>query len=282
MPFTLIKGTFHVKGYSPDGDSLKLKADNSAHWNKLRGNKVDPNQRGHVQLRVEGIDSLETHYARSPTTHQPLTYAHQATDELLNFLNITNVIWGPTHTRVTSANDGTRGYILARNTGPYGRPICFVFPDTINHPDGSDVFLDTDLVKKSLNYHMLKIGQAYPLFYETLFFDLRNELAGVVGQARASNLGLWPVDATNSGFDAADLAALENSIGIFPKLFRRIIDHNRAGQPLSDLPSRLAQERITIVPTVHHTNYDTVVKIEGDTIRMTEKPEDVIFGTVIR
>jgi hypothetical protein len=28
MPFVMIKGTFHIKGYSPDGDSIRFKAHN--------------------------------------------------------------------------------------------------------------------------------------------------------------------------------------------------------------------------------------------------------------
>lgn len=28
MPFFLIKGTFHVVGYQPDGDSIRFQADN--------------------------------------------------------------------------------------------------------------------------------------------------------------------------------------------------------------------------------------------------------------
>ena len=281
MPFTLIKGTFHIVGYSPDGDSLKLKADNSSNWRKLRGRDVDPNSQGHVQLRVEAIDSLETHYG-NPSRHQPLGLAHAATDEAMGFLGITDVVWGPSHRKVTSANDGTQGYILARSTGPYGRPICFVFPGTTSEPDGSDVFLKPDLVRESLNFRMLSIGHAYPLFYETLFFDLRQELAGAVAEARSGNSGVWATDKSNDGFDGTDLAGLENNTPIFPKLFRRLVKHHGSGRPLSDLPDRLEGERITIIPTVHHTTLDTVVEISGRTVRMTERPEDLVFGTVIR
>ena len=30
MPFFIIKGTFHVLGYSPDGDSIRFQADDDA------------------------------------------------------------------------------------------------------------------------------------------------------------------------------------------------------------------------------------------------------------
>ncbi len=62
MSFNLIKGTFHVVGYSPDGDSIRFQANDRNKWNLLEGPPVQPNARGHVQLRIEAIDTLETHY----------------------------------------------------------------------------------------------------------------------------------------------------------------------------------------------------------------------------
>ena len=277
MPFTLLKGTFHVKGYSPDGDSLKFKAKRASNWKKLTGKAVKPNAKGHVQLRIEGIYSLETHYARSPTSHQPRPLAHQAGDELMVLLGITNVVWGPSHGRVSSANDGVEGFILARNTGPYGRPICFVFSGSINKQDGSSVYLDKQLVRKSANYAMLRIGHAYPLFYETLFYDLRDALASAVKEARSKQRGLWPKDDSNTWIDATDIPALEDKVVLFPKLYRRLIDHDRSGQPMSKLPERLDNEDITVISTVHHTHFDTVVEVNGKKVRMTVKPEDLVF-----
>ena len=36
MPFVVIKGTFHVVGYSPDGDSVRFMADDKGLWSKLK------------------------------------------------------------------------------------------------------------------------------------------------------------------------------------------------------------------------------------------------------
>ena len=55
MAFFLIKGTFHVKGYSPDGDSIRFRARNPDNWKKLSGPAAESNARGHAQLRVEGV-----------------------------------------------------------------------------------------------------------------------------------------------------------------------------------------------------------------------------------
>ena len=74
MPFTLIKGKFHIKGYAPDGDSLRFSPDDHNNWKKLDGPKVKLNKRRHhAQLRFEGIDALETHY-RARTIHQPAEF----------------------------------------------------------------------------------------------------------------------------------------------------------------------------------------------------------------
>ena len=35
MPFNLIKGTFHVVGYSPDGDSIRFRAEDLQNWDCL-------------------------------------------------------------------------------------------------------------------------------------------------------------------------------------------------------------------------------------------------------
>ena len=283
MPFTLIKGTFHVVGYSPDGDSLRFKARNIANWSKLVGKyKVNLSKGPKVQLRVEGIDSLETHYSRSPVRHQPEDLADEATDELLKLLKIRNVVWSPKRSRVRSADDGVDGYILAREAGTRGRPICFVFQGDAPETDGSDVFLDAARVRKSVNYAMMKVGHAYPLYYDTLFFDLRQELSKAVQIARAANLGVWARDTSEKLFKGTNVNDLENNLVIWPKLFRRLIKHKRSGQPMSRFADRLAREKITIIPTVHHTRLDTAVEIQGNQLRLLHPPEDLVVGSVIR
>ena len=50
MTFRVIQGTFHVVGYSPDGDSVRFKAQNEANWALLEGQAVKLNKKGHAQL----------------------------------------------------------------------------------------------------------------------------------------------------------------------------------------------------------------------------------------
>jgi hypothetical protein len=72
MDYYLIKGHFHVIGYSPEGDSLMFQAGNPKVWDKIASEhraifeRKQQEGEGVVQLRLQGIDSLETHYAPSP------------------------------------------------------------------------------------------------------------------------------------------------------------------------------------------------------------------------
>jgi hypothetical protein len=61
MPFTLIKGNFRIVGAAPDGDSVRFYPTDRKAFAKA-GLSVRLNSRGGVQLRLEGIDALETHY----------------------------------------------------------------------------------------------------------------------------------------------------------------------------------------------------------------------------
>src|SRR5262245_54818029 len=124
MPFTLIKGTFHVVGYSPDGDSIRFKADNRQNWDLLDGPNVELNAKEHAQLRVEAIDTLETHFQGH---HQPLSLAKAAMNFLLSELGIKDVKFNEAGTKVVSARDATRGYILSRKAEGNHRPVSLVF-----------------------------------------------------------------------------------------------------------------------------------------------------------
>src|SRR5262252_386729 len=102
MPFRVIEGTFHVVGYSPDGDSIRFAPNNPSLLSLLDGPRADVNARGHVQLRFEAIDTLETHFLNE---HQPLTLAIKALDFTLLQLGIKNVEWDALRTRITRADD---------------------------------------------------------------------------------------------------------------------------------------------------------------------------------
>jgi hypothetical protein len=276
MPFLVIKGTFHVAGYSPDGDSIRFQADNEANWAKLEGPPVTLNARRHAQLRLEAIDTMETHYRN---IHQPLTLATKALDFLLRELGITDVQWDELRTRITEANDGTEGYIVSRTVEPNRRPVAFVFAGAPPAADGSSIFLDVDLLQQSLNYQSLTAGLAYPTYYKGLFSDLRTALTEASNRARQAHLEIWSEDRTNTGFAVEGLESISAEHVILPKLFRRLAEYLEVGGSVVGFKEflELKAEGITIISTAHFTHFDTVVKVDGNVVRMTEPPENLVF-----
>src|SRR5918993_2197372 len=276
MPFFVIKGSFHIEGYSPDGDSVRFRADNKEHWAKLSGRPAELNAKDHAQLRMEAIDTLETHYE---DTHQPLELAIGALEHLLEGLGITDVEWNETRTTVTAANDGTEGYILSRAVEKNGRPVAFVYAGTVPEEDGSEIFLDADRMRQSLNHRALEDGVAYPTYYKGLFHDLREALTEAVGRAREAKRKVWAEDRTNVGFEVEGLEAITDEHVILPKLFRRLAEYLEAGGSGAGVEKVLSarEEEVIVISTVHPTHFDTVVEVKGNTVRMTEPPENLIF-----
>lgn len=276
MSFYLIKGTFHVVPYSPDGDSARFKADNKGNWKLLSGPAVEWNARDHVQLRFEAIDALETHYGGH---HQPKELALAAREELIAKLGIKDVEWNEKQTKVISAKDGTKGFILARVVESHRRPVAFVFAGGIKKKDGAEIRLDQEMVKKSVNYHLIKEGLAFPTYYTGLFPDLRDEFTVAVQKAREEKNGIWAQDKTNTGVILKDLEGVSNHDVILPKLFRRIVAFMGHGGQIDKFKEYLKEQndQLTILPETHFTRLDVIVEIEGDKVRLTKKPEELVF-----
>jgi len=287
MPFTLIKGTFHAVGYSPDGDSVKFKAANRNNWKKIEGRPKLSKTKDHVQLRFEGNDALETHFRPrlkgSTEVHQPLRWAQAARDSMLAAVGIKNVKWGPKGKRVVQADDGVQGYILTRavDSNRYGRPVSFVYAGTTAEKDGAEVRLTPALLRKSVNYKLVAAGHAYPTYYKTLFSELRDELTRAVNLARNANpkRGLWIADKTR-GFDFTNQAAITDAYPILPKLFRRLIEHLQSGGQLSDFGEFLKKKKdgVLILPHANHTDaLNYVVEVKGKRVSLTVPPENLVF-----
>lgn len=277
MAFHLIKGTFHVVGYSPDGDSIRFQADDRGNWDLLDGPPVGINAREHVQLRIEAIDTPETHYLGH---HQPLQLANKATLFLLDALGIKKVKFDKAGTKIVSAQDGTPGFILSRQTEKYGRPVSFVFAGGAKEDDGATVFLRPDRLEKSVNYQSALAGMAYPTYYTGLFSDLRKKLNSAVAKARKGHgKGVWPMDKTTQGFTVSSLASITDEQVILPKLFRRIINFMGDGGSIDGFKGYLAAnpDPVLELKTGHFTNLDTFVEVTGNEVRLTVEPEDLVF-----
>ena len=180
---------------------------------------------------------------------------------------------------LTAANDGTQGYILSREVEVNGRPVAFVYAGTPPEVDGSEIFLDAERMSESLNQRALEEGFAYPTYYKGLFHDLREALTETVARARKVQHGVWAEDRTNAGFEVEGLDSITDEHVIMPKLFRRLAEYLQAGGSVAGFKEFLEvrEEGIIVISTVHPTHFDTVVEVEGNTVRMTEPPENLIF-----
>jgi endonuclease YncB( thermonuclease family) len=292
MPFIVIQGTFHLvgrtqagnaSGFEPDGDSIQFKPTNPQLLDRLDqpGRPYRLTLIDSTQLRLEGIDALELHF---DSTHQPRPLADEARDFLTGKLGLNPVPYRPPRNiRVQPPvlKDATAGFILSRALEINGRPIAFAFTSTPPAADGAEVFLRATLLRRSLNYRSLAGGQAYPLFYDTLFADLRAVLTEAAATARQAGLGLWPQDRSQTGLAVTNQVALEQQGVLFPKLFRRLsefLTQPQAGGLGGFLPwLAVSEEQVLDLPAGNFTHFDNVVAVEGDQVRLLRRPEELVF-----
>jgi len=280
MALTMIKGRFRVIGASPDGDSVRFYADDPTTY--ARANiKVRLNGQGGAQLRLDGIDALETHYAG---WHQRTELGNAAAKKLLDYLGIKNVRRNNRGIVTSARPDEVPGYIMTRFADKYGRAVSFAFkgaPPT-NEADGELAFLDVEHMRKSANHTMLESGLAYPTFYSLLYVDLRKAMADAANKARTAEKGVWHDDLTTAGFDVTDRDQLSDLV-ILPKLFRRLVDYvdldETGGASLDGFAHYLdtRNDRLFTVPDGHSTELSTLVTVDGQHVQLTVPPERIVF-----
>ncbi len=285
MTITVIQGNFRVVKTAPDGDSIRFYPHNPELWKKLQ-TRVRTNHSGGAQLRLDSIDALETHYHPKGGTigmqHQPLEFADAAAGELLTFLGFKKITRGSNQVITAAEPEEVPGFIVTRFADMYGRPVVFVFKGNSEQEDGSDIYLDKTLLKKSANYHLLAKGLAYPTFYSKLYPDIRKQLSDVAEKARSEKKGLWGIDKTNQGFVLKELETITDKVVILPKLFRRLLDYlaiNDGSVALDGFIKFLESrnDKVIILPDGHVTGFDFVVKVDGQNIKLTVQPEDLVF-----
>jgi endonuclease YncB( thermonuclease family) len=286
MPMTVIQGKFRVIQTAPDGDSIRFYANNPQLWKKI-SKSIRTNATGGVQLRLDSIDTLETHFSPKGGSiggmqHQPLEYAHEAAEELLKFLGFSQVTRNSSEKITSATPDEVSGFILTRFADMYGRGVAFAFKGETKEEDGSDVLLDKSLLPKSANYHLLNTGLAYPTFYSKLYPDVRSQLAQAAQAARSENKGLWKEDKTNAGFVLESLKTITDEAVILPKLFRRLLGYlaiNDGSVALDGFKSYLESlnDKLIILPDGHVTGFDYVVNVEGQNLKLTQQPENLVF-----
>ncbi|MGN8158536.1 hypothetical protein ACS8YF_07640 [Salinisphaera sp. SWV1] len=192
--------------------------------------------------------------------------------------------WDADHYKVTSADDNVPGFILARTTGTYGRPVSFALSadagKQLGLTDGGEHFVTSDDLSATANAALLNQGLAYPTFYTSLFHDLRTRFAEQTLAARNAERGLWPADRTNAGVTVDSLAAITEDAVILPKLFRRLIEYLGTGGTVKGFKAYLARnpDRVMVLPQAHSTHLDNLIEQNGSTVRLSEPPEQLVFA----
>jgi endonuclease YncB( thermonuclease family) len=285
MTMTLIQGNFRIMKTAPDGDSIRFYPQNPELWQKLQ-TPVSTNRSGGAQMRLDSIDALETHYRPKMGSigiqHQPGEFADSAAGELLKFLGFKNITRGSNQVITAAEPEEVPGFILTRFADTYGRAIAFVFKGNSEEEDGSSIYLEKSLVKKSANYHLLSKGLVYPTFYSKLYPDIRKQLIAVTEKARSDKKGLWASDKTNKGFVLEELETITDKVVILPKLFRRLLDYLAINDDSVALDGFLnflesKKDKVIILPDSHVTGFDFVVKVDDQNIKLTVQPEDLVF-----
>ncbi|MEM1312149.1 MAG: thermonuclease family protein [Patescibacteria group bacterium] len=219
--YHLLTGNFIIENKSPDGDSLRfISDDDSAFADVYRGYLIKKSKDRSVQLRFEGIDAPEVHYAGKA---QP--YGINARKQLLKLIGFKDIQYKGGRV-VASKPPKIPGAILTNSLDIYGRPIAYVLPHQeaklLNNEKW--IYTNSEIIKKTYNYKLLTLGAAYFISYSSQPSEHREVMRDAAFQARKEDLGVWKLDSTTE-FTLKDIDSVTvNGKLVFPKLFRRIVD----------------------------------------------------------
>jgi endonuclease YncB( thermonuclease family) len=275
--YKIIAGTFHVKGFQPDGDSIRFQANKPEHWDFFKWKGEAEKNSKKKQLRVEAIDALETHYEGY---HQPRTFALAALESLLEMLDIHSVTYSLGVTQVVDAEDGKAGYIASATADRFGRPVSYVFPKSAKLPDGEVMDSQNLPLEKSVNFLLAREGLVYPTFYTTTDRTLAEKIRAVVKRARGTRRGIWSIDRTPD-FMLWDIRTLQEDILVFPKLFRRLVNFFDNYADFGKLGEYLTKQRDNLVlwnGEKKKSLADLMTVTSGRRLRMKTPIEDILFS----
>jgi hypothetical protein len=291
--YTLIKGKYWIhnpnkprQGPQPDGDTVRFEPDSIDLVRKLpriSGRPPNITAGGQINMRYEGIDTLETHFNGK---HQNLTFAHAAREFNLAQLGFTNVRFFPDLPNVVQSVDQNPlpGYVVANGIEANGRMLGLVFGGATHRSDGEKVFVDNGLLDQSVNAKLVVAGLAYVEPYDTMPMSLVQHLRAVIHATRNANTGLWPNENVTT-----DSAALIQSIAdlqalvMWPKLFRRLaayFDEGRIGLGGFDAWIRddvIGRDDILRLSDGEKGNMHDTYLVDNDTLQLQFRPEDLLI-----
>jgi endonuclease YncB( thermonuclease family) len=274
--YKVIAGTFHVKGFEPDGDSIRFQAANQGNWDFFKWPTELDRISKKKQLRIESIDAMETHYAGY---HQPRPFAIAALESLLEMLGIHSVIYSIGVTQIVEAADAKPGFIASATTDRFGRPVSYLFPRNAKLKDGAVMDSSELPVEDSLNFQLAREGLVYPTFYTTTDRIFAAKIRAVVSRARKTKRGIWSIDRT-SGFSLWDVRTLQDDILILPKLFRRLIGFIDCYAEYDKLPDYMKKQRdnLHLWDGTRKRSLADLMKFDGRRIEMQTPVEDILFS----
>lgn len=277
MPqYKVVAGTFHVKGFQPDGDSIRFQANKPENWEFFQWETQADKDAKKKQLRVESIDALETHYEGY---HQPRPFAIAALESLLELLEIKSVVYSLNVTQIVEADDGKAGFIASASTDRFGRPVSYVFPKSAKLTDGAVIESEKLPIEESINFQLAREGLVYPTFYTTTDRVFAEKIRAVVSRARKTKRGIWSIDRTPD-FTLLDIRTLQEDIMIMPKLFRRLVGFFENYADFGKLGEYMAKQRDNLVlwDGAKKKSMADLMKISGRRLQMKTPVEDILFS----
>jgi endonuclease YncB( thermonuclease family) len=274
--YKVVAGTFHVKGFQPDGDSIRFQANNPINWDFFQWVTTADKATQKKQLRVESIDALETHYEGY---HQPRPFALAALESLLEMLGITSVTYSLALTQIVDANDGKPGFIASASVDRFGRPVSYIFPKKAKLTDGAVMDSATLPIEDSLNFELAREGLVYPTFYTTTDRTFAEKIRAVVARARTTRRGIWSIDKT-SDFTFLDVRTLQEDVMILPKIFRRLVGFLDGYSDFDKLGEYLKKQKDNLVlwDGTKKKSLADLMTITGRRIQMKTPVENILFN----
>jgi endonuclease YncB( thermonuclease family) len=274
--YLVIAGTFHVKGFQPDGDSIRFQANRPENWDFFEWETPADKAAKKKQLRVESIDALETHYEGY---HQSRPFALAALESLLELLQIRTVTYSLSLSQIVDADDGKPGFIASASTDRFGRPVSYVFPKSAKLTDGAVMDSTVLPIEESLNFELAREGLVYPTFYTSTDRVFAEKIRSVVTRARKTKRGIWSIDRT-SDFTLFDIRSLQEDILVLPKIFRRLVGFFDGYSDFNKLGDYMAKQKDNLVlwDGTKKKSLADLMKISGRRIQMKTPVEDILFS----
>jgi hypothetical protein len=291
--YTLIIGQFSIhnaqkprQGPQPDDDTVRFLPNSIDLIRKLprfSGRPPDITN-GHINVRYEGIDALETHFQGN---HQDLTFATAARDRNLELLGFTGITFFPDLPNVVQSvdRDPIPGYVIANGIESNGRLLGLPYPGAATiGSDGQKIFVDAPMLAQSINAKLVEAGLAFVEVYDTMPISLVQVLRSIITAARGAGTGMWPSEAVNteSSSDVPDVSALERLV-MWPKLFRRLATYFREGHNgLAKFDTWIRDDKVTRddslrLPDGEAGNMHDTYTITGNRLELNFRPEDLLI-----